>query len=157
MAAEQVQEITSKSVRVLHSHTVPQGLAALLSYEADVKDLDRVANAMKRRIGSVKSGQVTYAVKSYNSDVGDIGEGDILGLYDGKISSVGKHIDDVSMELLQTMVGEEDGVISLFYGEEITEDSARKLADKIEKAFPHCQLDFCHGGQPFYYYIFSVE
>lgn len=157
MAAEQVQEISSKTVRVLPSHTVPQGLAALLSYEADVKDFDRVANAMKRRISSVKSGQVTYAVKSYNSEVGEIHEGDILGLHDGRITSVGKEVEAVSLDLLHSMVDDNDGVVSLFYGEDVSEESARMLADKIEAAFPHCQLDFCQGGQPFYYYIFSVE
>lgn len=157
MAAEQVRYISTKSVKVVPSHTIPQGLAALLSYEPMSESLDKMVSAMHRRMADVKTAQVTYAVKSYQSDVGEVKEGDILGLADGDITAVGSDVAEVAMELLSGLITEDDGVISLFYGEEISEEEARKLADIIEARFPHCQLDFCNGGQPFYYYIFSVE
>ncbi|HSL94195.1 MAG TPA: DAK2 domain-containing protein, partial [Bacillota bacterium] len=157
MAAEQVQYISSKTVRVVASHTIPQGLAALLSYEPDPASVEKMVTSMQRRMCQVKTGQVTYAVKTYQSDVGEVNEGDILGLANGNISAVGSDISTVSLQLLESMVTEDDGVISLFYGEDIDEEEARSLADAIEDRFPHCQLDFCNGGQPFYYYIFSVE
>ena len=157
MAAEQVRYISTKSVKVVPSHTIPQGLAALLSYEPVPESVDKMVSAMHRRMSDVKTAQVTYAVKSYQSDVGEVKEGDILGFANGNITAVGSDVADVAMELLSGLITEEDGVISLFYGEEIREAEARKLADMIETKFPHCQLDFCNGGQPFYYYIFSVE
>lgn len=157
MAAEQVKEITSKNVEVVGSRTVPQGLAAMLSYESESIDLERVSKAMQRRMSGVKTGQVTYAVKSYSSDVGEIREGDIIGLNDTGIDIVGRNISEVALQLLENMVTDDDGIISLFYGADISEKEARVLADIITECFPNCQLDFCSGGQPFYYYIFAVE
>ena len=157
MAAEQVRYISGKTVRVVASHTIPQGLAALLSYEPEPDSVDKMVASMQRRMGEVKTGQVTYAVKTYKSDVGDVSEGDILGLANGNIAAIGRDNYAVSLQLLDSMVTEDDGVISLFYGEDISEGEARRLADAIEERFPQCQLDFCDGGQPFYYYIFSVE
>lgn len=157
MAAEQVRYISDKQVHVVASHTIPQGLAALLSYEPEPDSMEKMVSSMQRRMKDVKTGQVTYAVKSYQSDVGEVNEGDILGLANGNISAVGNDIAAVSLNLLDTMVTEDDGVISLFFGEDVSEEQARTLADAIEARFPGCQLDFCNGGQPFYYYIFSVE
>ena len=157
MAAEQVKELTSKHVLVVGSRTVPQGLAAMLSYESESTELERVSKAMQRRMNGVKTGQVTYAVKSYSSDVGEIREGDIIGLNDKGIDIVGQHVSDVALQLLVNMVTEDDGIISLFYGADISEKDAHILADLITERFPNCQLDFCSGGQPFYYYIFAVE
>lgn len=157
MAAEQVKEVTQKHVAVVSSRTIPQGLAAMLSYEPESPDLERVWKAMQRRMNGVKTGQVTYAVKSYSSDAGEIEEGDILGLNDKGIDTVGKEVPEVALQLLVNMVTDDDGVISLFYGSDVSEANAKALAERIRVQFPHCQLDFCCGGQPFYYYIFSVE
>ena len=157
MAAEQVRYISSKSVHVVASHTIPQGLAALLSYEPEPESIEKMVADMQRRMKAVKTGQVTYAVKTYQSDVGEVNKDDILGLADGEISAIGSDISKVSLALLDSMVTQDDGVISLFYGDEVSEPEARALADTIEERFPRCQLDFCNGGQPFYYYIFSVE
>lgn len=157
MAAEQVKEITTKQVTVVGSRTIPQGLAAMLSYEPDADDLERISKAMQRRMNGVKTGQVTYAVKSYSSDAGEIREGDILGLNDKGIDTVGYDVSDVALQLLANMVTEDDGIISLFYGADVPEADAQVLADRIRERFPECQLDFCSGGQPFYYYIFAVE
>lgn len=157
MAAEQVKELTKKEIRVVGSCTVPQGLAAMLSYEDTADDLERVVRAMSRRMGSVKTCQVTYAVKSYNGEVGTINEGDIIGLNDSGITAIGQDANDVALDVLARTVTHEDGVIGLFYGADIDEGSARTLADAIKNKFPHCEIDFFRGGQPFYYYIFSVE
>ncbi|MDP3487612.1 MAG: DAK2 domain-containing protein, partial [Bacillota bacterium] len=109
------------------------------------------------RMNGVKTGQVTYAVKSYSSDVGEIREGDIIGLNDKGIDIVGQNVSEVAIQLLENMVNDDDGIISLFFGADISERDARVLGDKITERFPNCQLDFCSGGQPFYYYIFAVE
>ncbi|MDP3058799.1 MAG: DAK2 domain-containing protein, partial [bacterium] len=157
MAAEQVNEVTSKNVVVVASKSIPQGLASMLTYEPDTTELSRISKAMARRMGMVKTGQVTFAVKSYPSEAGAIIEGDIMGLYNGTIKAVGKNCSEIALLLLKEMVTEDDGVISIFYGSDIAEEEALRLKDDIEKTFPHCQIDFCSGGQPLYYYIFSVE
>lgn len=157
MAAEQVKELTKKEIVVVRSQSIPQGLSAMLSYESVSQDLDRVAKAMTRRMQGVKTGQVTYAVKSYQSDVGEIKEGDIIGLHDKGIATVGQDAALVALSLLEEIVTDEDGVISLFYGSDVPEPTARALADMIEERYPNCALDFFPGGQPFYYYIFAVE
>jgi len=157
MAAEQVKELTKKEIIVVASKSIPQGLAAMLSYESATSDLERVAKAMARRMQGVKTGQVTYAVKSYQSDLGEIKEGDIIGLNDKGIAAVGKDVAPVALALLAKTMTDDDGVISLFYGSDITEATARALADQIAELYPNCELDFFSGGQPFYYYIFAVE
>jgi len=157
MAAEQVKELTKKEIAVVGSKSIPQGLAAMLSYESAEQDLDRVAKSMARRMQGVKTGQVTYAVKSYQSDVGEIKEGDIIGLNDKGIAALGQDVAEVALALLAKIVTDDDGVVSLFYGSDITEDNARALADRITELYPNCELEFFSGGQPFYYYIFAVE
>lgn len=157
LAASQVKEVTNKEVAVVASRTVPQGLAAMLSYEADATELERVARAMHRRMSGVKTGLVTYAVKSYNGDVGEISEGDILGLSDKGIDTVGTDVNEVALALLANMVTDDDGVISLFAGAETDEAYAKSLVESIKAKFPNCELEFFTGGQPVYYYILSVE
>jgi len=157
MAAEQVKELTKKEIAVVASKSIPQGLAAMLSYESATPDLERVAKAMARRMQGVKTGQVTYAVKSYQSDVGEIKEGDIIGLNDKGIATVGQDVALVALALLAKTITDDDGVISLFYGSDVTEATARDLAEQIAELYPNCELDFFSGGQPFYYYIFAVE
>lgn len=158
LAASQVKEVTSKEVAVVTSRSVPQGLMAMLSYEADALELERVSRAMHRRMNGVKTGLVTYAVKkSYVGDVGEIEEGDILGLNDKDISTKGTDISEVALTLLSGLVTDDDGVISLFYGADTEEASAKSLAERIMARFPNCEVEFFNGGQPLYYYIFSVE
>ena len=157
LAASQVKEVTSKEVAVVTSRTVPQGLAAMLSYEADALELERVSRAMHRRMSGVKTGLVTYAIKAYNGDVGEIVEGDILGLSDKGIDTVGSDVNEVALALLTNMVTDDDGVISLFAGADTDEATAKALAEKIKERFPNCELEFFSGGQPVYYYIFSIE
>lgn len=157
MAAEQVKELTEKEIRVVGSCTIPQGLAAMLSYEDSAEDLERVALSMARRMQAVKTCQVTYAVKAYNGDIGPIKEGDIIGLNDVGIAAVGQDPTQVALEILAKTVTENDGVISLFYGADVEETSARALAETIKEQYPNCQLDFFQGGQPFYYYLLAVE
>ncbi len=157
LAASQVKEVTKKEVAVVASRTVPQGLAAMLSYEADAVELERVSKAMQRRMGTVKTGLVTYAIKDYNGDKGEILEGDILGLSDKGIDTIGTDINEVALALLAKIVTDDDGVISLFVGAETQEEIAASLAEKIKARFPNCELEVLSGGQPIYYYIFSVE
>lgn len=157
LAASQVKEVTNKEVAVVASRTVPEGLAAMLSYEADAVELERVSLAMHRRMSGVKTGVVTYAVKSYNGDVGEIAEGDILGLSDKGIDTVGTDVNEVALSLLVNLVTDDDGVISIFAGAETDEAYAQALVESVKARFPNCELEFFVGGQPVYYYIFSVE
>jgi len=156
LAAEQAKNLTKKNVAVIPSKSIPQGLAAVLAFNPDSsfeENMERMVNS----IGTVKTGQVTYAVRASSFDGKDIQEGDIIGLYNGKILSVGKDIPQVSFNLLREIVDENDEIITVFYGEGINEQDVEDLSRRLQEAFPDCDIEFHNGGQPLYYYIFSVE
>ena len=105
----------------------------------------------------VKTGEVTYAVRDTVIDDKEIKEGNIMGIGDEGILAVGEEIDDTTINMIKEMQDEESEIISLYYGAEVTEEAANKLADKIAEALPEIEVEVYPGGQPIYYYIASVE
>ena len=103
----------------------------------------------------VKTGEVTYAVRDTVIDDKEIKEGNIMGIGDEGILAVGEEIDDTTINMIKEMQDEESEIVSLYYGAEVTEEAANKLADKIAEALP--EIEVYPGGQPIYYYIASVE
>ena len=156
MAANQAKAISDKPITVIPSKSVPQGISALLAFNEDFPPEDN-ENDMLEAIGNVKTGQVTYAVRDTSFNDIPIETGDILGIGNGEIKSVGKEISVVSTELLSKLVGEDDEIISVFYGNEVEEDTATKLVEELQEQFPNCEIELYYGGQPLYYYIFAVE
>ena len=156
MAAEQARDLVSdKNIIVLPTKTLPQGISAMIAFMADQTPEDNEA-AMLDAISYVKSGQVTYAVRDTSIDGKEIHENDIIGIGDA-VLAVGKDIMDTSVELVELLLDEDSELISIYYGADISEESAEELREQLEKMHPDCDVEIQHGGQPVYYYIVSVE
>ena len=157
MAANQAASLTSdKKVFVVPTTTVPQGITAVINY---MPDLDAEANKanMLEEIGNVHSAEVTYAVRDTEINGIAIHEGDIMGIGDEGILTTGSSIEDVTFESLKMIVEEDTEIISIYYGEDVTEEDAEKLRARAAEAFPSCDVELQYGGQPIYYYILSAE
>ena len=157
LAANQAKDLTEdKEIIVIPTKTVPQGVTAIINF---MPDQDAKANEamMCEEIQNVKTGQVTYAVRDTHIDDKEIHEGDIMGIADQGIIAVGESVEKVSLEMLQTLVDEDTSLISLYYGEDVQEEDASKLAEEVEALYPEIDIDLHLGGQPIYYYVMSVE
>ncbi len=157
LAAQQAKELTEdKEIIVVPSKTVPQGITALINYVPGQPSGEN-AQRMTEEMGGVKSGQVTYAVRDTVIDDKEIKEGNIMGIGDSGIMAVGEDISVTTKELIKTMMDEDAELISIYYGQDVTEDEAQALAEAVESEYPDCDVELQSGGQPIYYYIVSVE
>lgn len=157
LAANQAKALTEdKNIIVIPTKTVPQGITAVINYVPE-KSPEENAAVMEEEISRVKTGQLTYAVRDTHIDDKTIHAGDIMGVGDHAILSVGKDIDEVALETVEQMVDDDTELISIYYGEDMNEDEADTLRDKIEAQYPDCDVELNQGGQPIYYYIISVE
>ena len=157
LAANQAKALVEdKEIIVIPTKTVPQGITAIINFmpEADAQTNEET---MLEEIQNVKSGQVTYAVRDTHIDDKEIHEGDIMGIGDSGIISVGKEIAETTKDMLAQLVDEESELISLYYGEEVTEEDAEALTAEIEELYPDVDVDVHCGGQPIYYYVLAVE
>ena len=112
---------------------------------------------MTTEMGRIRTGQITYAVRNTNIDGMEIHEGDIMGIGDSGMLAVGQDVNETVLETLKRMVNDESELISVYSGEDVTEEDAAALADKVRAAFPDCEVELNDGGQPIYYYLLSVE
>ena len=157
LAANQAKALVEdKEIIVIPTKTVPQGITAIINFMADA-DVKTNEETMLEEIQHVKTGQVTYAVRDTHIDDKEIHEGDIMGIGDKGILAVGKDVEDTALELLGALVDEDSELISLYYGEEISEKDAQEFIGRIEEAYPELDVDAHFGGQPIYYYVVSVE
>lgn len=156
MAANQAKEISDKNIIVIPSKTTPQGFSALLAFNPEA-DSESNQKAMKYALENVKTGQVTFAVRDTSMNDIDIKEGDIIGIGEGKIQEAGKNIKDVALSLIDKLVDDESEIITLFYGEELSEDDTNELREEIEEKYDDLDVEVYCGNQPLYYYIISVE
>ncbi len=157
LAANQAQTLTEdKDIIVVPSKTVPQGITAIINYMPDA-DAQTNLEAMIEGIGNVKTGQVTYAVRDTHIDDKEIHEGDIMGIGDSGILAVGQSVEETTKEMLAQLVDEDTELISLYYGQDVQEESAENFAQEIEDLYPDVNVDVHSGGQPIYYYVLSVE
>ena len=157
LAANQSQSLTKdKDILVIPTRTVPQGITAVINYMPDA-DVDTNEEAMLEGIKAVKTGQVTYAVRDTHIDDKEIHEGDIMGIGDDGILSVGPSVEGSVKEMLEIMADEDTELISLYYGEDVQEEDAERLAEEIADLYPDADVDMHSGGQPIYYYVLSVE
>lgn len=157
MAATQAAEICDNKAVVIPSRSVPACVAALLKYN-ESKSAEDNERLMQKASDSIKTAQVTYAVRDTVADGKEIHEGDIIGVGKGSIEAVSDSADDVVLKILENLYDEdEDEFITLYFGEDIEEEEAEALAEKIEEIFPDCEVSLQYGGQPIYYYIVSVE
>lgn len=157
LAATQAQSILAdKNVYVLPTKTVPQGITALIQFNAE-RDAETNFEQMKAAIDTVKTLQVTFSVRDTVFNGMEIAKDDILGVADGTIIEVGQSVDDVTLKALTAMATEETEIITLYYGEGVTQAQAKALASRIESTIDGVEVDVQEGGQPLYYYIASVE
>ena len=157
LAANQAcQLVEDKDILVIPTKTVPQGITAIINYMPEA-DIDTNAEAMLEEIKNVKTGQVTYAVRDTHIDNKEIHEGDIMGIGDAGILSVGTDIEATTLEMLAEMVDEDAELITLYYGQDTKEEDAEAFAEKLEEVYPEIDIDVHNGGQPIYYYVTSVE
>ena len=157
LAANQARDLTEdKKIIVVPTKTVPQGITAVINYVPE-KTPEENAQAMEEEISHVKTGQLTYAVRDTHIDEKVIHAGDIMGVGDHAILAVGKDIDPVAEETVALMMDDESELISIYYGEDMKEEEAEALHERIAKAYPDCDVELNYGGQPIYYYIISVE
>lgn len=157
LAAEQAKELVEdKNIIVLPTKTIPQGITAMIGYspEESVKSNE---TTMLDSIGLVKTGQITYAVRDTSFDGKEIHVDDIMGISDEGIQAVGSDIEAVVFDLLDTMVEDDTEIICIYYGEDVTEEQATQLTEKLEEKYPDCDIELQYGGQPIYYYVLSVE
>ncbi|MDO5806998.1 MAG: DAK2 domain-containing protein [Lachnospiraceae bacterium] len=157
LAANQARDLTEdKKIIVVPTKTVPQGITAIINYVPE-KTPEENAQAMEEEISHVKTGQLTYAVRDTHIDEKVIHAGDIMGVGDHAILAVGREIDPVAEETVALMMDDESELISIYYGEDMKEEEAEALHERIAKAYPDCDVELNYGGQPIYYYIISVE
>ena len=157
LAAEQAKAlVTNRKIHVIATKNVPQGFAAALAFSPEASTEENKTN-MIHALDNVKAGQVTHAVRTTNVNGFSIKEGDIIGLDDKKILAKSDNIDEAVLKLLDKLKEESHEVITLYYGSEVKEEDAEALTEKVQDAFPDCDVD-CHcGGQPVYYYLLSLE
>ena len=157
LAAEQTKSLVEdKKIFVVPSKTVPQGIAALINFLPDLSPEENLEN-MTAEMGHIRTGQITYAVRNTNIDGMEIHEGDIMGIGDSGMLAVGQDVEETVLETLKRMVDDESELISVYYGEDVTEEKAEALVKKAQEAFPNCEVELNDGGQPIYYYLLSVE
>ncbi len=157
LAANQAASITEdKKAIVIPAKTVPQGITALINFIPD-HDAETNRETMTESLESVKTGEVTYAVRDTVIDGREIRNGDIMGIGDHSILVVSQSVDQTVKEMLEALVDDASELITLYYGDEIEEQEAEKLKAKLEEIWPELTVETQYGGQPVYYYILSVE
>lgn len=157
LAANQAQSIVKdKKVLVVPSKTIPQGITAIINFDENAAPEENLEN-MTCEMKNVKTGQVTYAVRDTSMDGKEIKQNDIMGIGDKTILSVGSDIEGVTLDMLSQLITEESELISVYYGEDVTEEQVGSLTLKLEESYPELDLEIHSGGQPIYYYIVSVE
>ena len=157
MAANQVQYmVEDKKIYVIPTRTIPQGITALINYTIGMSAQEN-KDAMDESIKGVKTGQVTYAVRDTVINGLEIRQGNIMGIGDHDILSVGDDIEDTSLKMIEKMVDESSELISIYYGRDTDEQDAGDFAAKVEEKFKDLDVEMHFGGQPIYYYVVSVE
>lgn len=157
MAANQARDLTEdKDIIVIPTKTVPQGITAVINF---MPDADAKANeeTMLEEIKNVKTGQVTYAVRDTKIDEKEIHEGDIMGIGDKGILSVGTEVEATAKAMLAQLVDEDSELISIYYGQDVSEEDAEAFSDEVAELYPDADIDMHFGGQPIYYYVLAVE
>ena len=157
LAANQARSLTKdKDILVIPTKTVPQGITAVINYMPEA-DVDTNLETMEEGIKNVKTGQVTYAVRDTHFDDKTIHEGDIMGIGDQGILSVGQSVEETTKEMLEAMVDEDTELISMYYGQDVLAEDAERFAEAVAELYPDADVDLHSGGQPIYYYVVSVE
>lgn len=156
MAANQAKELSDKNIIVIPTKNIPQAVGALVGFSPDATVEENEAN-MLEALSYVKSGQVTFAVRDTVMNGIEISEGNIIGIAEKEMVAAGDEVDEVTTRLIENLVDEDTAIITLFYGEDVTEEQAEELRGQLEEKFEDIDIELYYGGQPLYYYLISVE
>ena len=157
LAANQAKYMTEdKKIVVIPTKTIAQGITAVINYVPDLSPEENEA-AMTEAIETVRTGEVTYAVRDTVIDDHEIHQGDYMGIGDAGILAVGQAIETVTKDMIDSMMDEDMELISIYYGQETKEEDAAALRDKVAEKYPACDVELQYGGQPIYYCVVSVE
>ncbi|MCA0148675.1 MULTISPECIES: DAK2 domain-containing protein [Rossellomorea] len=156
MAAEQAAEVLEMEVAVVPTKTVPQGMAALLAFNpsASVEDNKQLMTEASKQ---VKTGQVTFAVRDTSIDGVSISKDDFMGIEEGKIVVSDSDRQKSAQTLLETMLDADSEILTILYGEDVTEEDVESLREYVEQHYEDVEVEVHNGKQPLYSYIFSVE
>ena len=155
-AANQAAKMSSRDVRVIPTKNVAMGIAAAIAFQNDLSADDNFAR-MCEAAEHVKTATVTYAIRDSEYNGIKIHEGDIIGLHNGQIEFSGTSVEEAALETMKNVVDEDDELISVYYGADVTEEQAESLTEKLAEIYPECDVECHSGGQPLYYYLISVE
>lgn len=156
MAANQAKELSEKNIIVIPTKNTPQGFTALVNFNADAS-VEENEQALMESLSMVKSGQVTFAVRDTVMNDVEVKEGNIIGIAESKLMDAGESVDEITTSLVEKLVDEDSAIVTLFYGEDVTEEDANNLRDELEEKFEDLDIELYYGGQPLYYYLISVE
>ena len=157
MAAQQCDALTEKNVIVIPTKTVPQGITAMMNVDFEACDAQSITDAMTESLSTVTTAQITYAARDSDFDGFEIKEGDYLALEEGKLFGTDVSLDTLLEKLAADAVERGASFISLYFGEDVSEEDAQKAAQVFETACPDAEIAVLSGGQPVYYYIISME
>ncbi len=156
LAANQAKALSKRTIHVIPTSNIPQGLSAVLAFNPE-DTVDGNLKNMNDALGAVRSGSVTYAVRSTQIGNFDLKEGDIIGMDAKDIVAKGDSVNQVTEQLIDKMMDDEVSCISLYFGNDVKEEDANAIAADITKKYRMCDVDVHYGGQPLYYFIVSLE
>lgn len=156
LAAEQAKALSKRTIHIIPTKNIPQGLSAVLAFNPDDTVENNEAN-MNEAISTIKAGLVTYAVRSTQIDNFKLKEGDIIGIDSKSIVAKGEKVENVTKDLVDKMMDNDVSNITLYFGDSVTEEEANAIAQDLTDKYKKCDVDIHFGGQPLYYYIVSLE
>ena len=157
MAAQQCVGLTEKQVIVVPTHSIPQGISAMMSVDTAEEDPQAILAAMTEAAAAVTTAQITYAARNSDFDGFAINEGDYLALLDGKLFGTERDITSLLTRLAALAAEREAAFVTLFYGEGVSQEEAEAAQALFTKACPETEVSLLSGGQPVYYYTISIE
>jgi hypothetical protein len=156
LAAEAARDLSNKEVAVVPTKSVPQAISALLTLDSD-GDLEAIAAAMTDACSQVSSGEIAVATRSAQLHGVTVAEGEVIGVANGRLCASSNEMDDVLSCILDEMGVAERELVSVYYGDNVSESEAEKLASKISTLYPDAEVEILHGGQAIYQYILGAE
>lgn len=156
LAAEQAKELTTKRIEILKTVNVPQGISAVVAFDPEL-DIETNVDNMTAAYEEIEYGEVTYAVRTTQLDGFDLQEGDIIGLTSKKIVAKSNNVVECASEVIEKLIDEDKSVVTLYYGNGVSEDEANEFADVLSDKYEDIEVQVLYGGQPHYYYMMSVE
>jgi DAK2 domain fusion protein YloV len=156
LAAEQAADLCEENVVVIKTKSEPQGIAAAVAYDPE-RLIDENTERMNKAICTVRTGQITNAVRDTKMNGSKIKEGEVIGIADGKIVANGAAIENIAVELIEALTDEDSEIVTFYYGGQVEEPAAEKLFSHVRERFGNFDFELVYGGQPVYQYLISVE